>query len=347
MAVSISFTANPTRGTIPLTVQFTNTSSGGADAWFWDFGDGGYSTDQNPLYTYTTAPSEGEGFNVTLTGYIAGDATSISFGSYGSTIQRTATYIGIKGSGGGESNLIVYDKWLLRLPHTGWSSTGAWNSFGVRYALTGNSSTWGRQYYGAVIRTLNLDYSAYNEADHLAWATVTWVGFSDIAPYKVWDGGEMVYPVASGFPTTVGKITPRSSGTVTLLQNFAGSLGSNLTGMSVIDSNDNSRRMSDLGWIPDQAEGLQPWGYRGDLGFTLLSFVDGTVSTGTASLVIGPPFRANFSGTPRVGFDPLAVQFTDLSGPLPTNWRWNFGDGTPVGTTQHPSHTYTFPDSCE
>jgi parallel beta-helix repeat protein len=50
-----AFTANVTSGTAPLTVQFTDQSSGGIDSWSWDFGDGGSSSLQNPSYTYSDA----------------------------------------------------------------------------------------------------------------------------------------------------------------------------------------------------------------------------------------------------------------------------------------------------
>ena len=53
--LTASFTAQPTSGTAPLTVQFTDTSTAGdtpISDWEWDFGDGGSSTDQNPLHTY-------------------------------------------------------------------------------------------------------------------------------------------------------------------------------------------------------------------------------------------------------------------------------------------------------
>jgi len=45
-----SFTAT-TNG---LTATFTNTTSGAADSYAWDFGDGGTSTDANPTHTYAT-----------------------------------------------------------------------------------------------------------------------------------------------------------------------------------------------------------------------------------------------------------------------------------------------------
>jgi PKD repeat protein len=47
------FTASPVSGFAPLTVQFTSTSSG-ADAYFWKFGDGATSPAQKPVHTYRT-----------------------------------------------------------------------------------------------------------------------------------------------------------------------------------------------------------------------------------------------------------------------------------------------------
>jgi polygalacturonase/PKD repeat protein len=47
-----SFMASPLSGAAPLTVNFTDTSSGSPAYWFWTFGDGGTSTSENPSYTY-------------------------------------------------------------------------------------------------------------------------------------------------------------------------------------------------------------------------------------------------------------------------------------------------------
>ncbi len=48
-----AFTSDMTFGTAPLTVQFTDQSTGNIDAFIWDFGDGGTSTEPDPAYTYT------------------------------------------------------------------------------------------------------------------------------------------------------------------------------------------------------------------------------------------------------------------------------------------------------
>ena len=49
-----NFTANVTAGTIPLPVQFTDTSTGDLTSWSWAFGDGNTSTEQNPVHIYRT-----------------------------------------------------------------------------------------------------------------------------------------------------------------------------------------------------------------------------------------------------------------------------------------------------
>lgn len=58
-----NFSGTPTSGTVPLTVAFTDLSTGSITSWSWTFGDGGTSTSQNPSHQYTSAGT----YNVTLT----------------------------------------------------------------------------------------------------------------------------------------------------------------------------------------------------------------------------------------------------------------------------------------
>ena len=48
------FTANVTSGPAPLTVAFTDTSTGDPTSWSWTFGDGTTSAERSPTHTYTT-----------------------------------------------------------------------------------------------------------------------------------------------------------------------------------------------------------------------------------------------------------------------------------------------------
>ncbi len=57
------FTSDLTSGNAPLTVTFTDLSSGTPTSWSWDFGDGSSSTAQHPSHTYTDPGT----YTVTLT----------------------------------------------------------------------------------------------------------------------------------------------------------------------------------------------------------------------------------------------------------------------------------------
>jgi PKD repeat protein len=57
------FTANKRYGTTPTTIKFTDKSTRSPTSWMWSFGDGGWSTEQNPTYTFSKAGT----FTVTLT----------------------------------------------------------------------------------------------------------------------------------------------------------------------------------------------------------------------------------------------------------------------------------------
>jgi len=63
-APSADFYADPTTGTVPLTVQFYDESSETATSWSWEFGDGFTSTSQNPTHTYNSGIGT---YTVTLT----------------------------------------------------------------------------------------------------------------------------------------------------------------------------------------------------------------------------------------------------------------------------------------
>lgn len=54
---SVTIAYDTTRGCVPITVNFTGSSNSvqSVTTWNWDFGDGGTSNVQNPIYTYNTA----------------------------------------------------------------------------------------------------------------------------------------------------------------------------------------------------------------------------------------------------------------------------------------------------
>jgi parallel beta-helix repeat protein len=61
--IAANFNANTSNISSPLTVQFTDQSTGTLKSWEWNFGDGTTSTEQNPNHTYSKAGT----YQVTLT----------------------------------------------------------------------------------------------------------------------------------------------------------------------------------------------------------------------------------------------------------------------------------------
>jgi len=51
--IAADFSGTPTSGYLPLTVNFTDLTTGTPTTWSWDFGDGSTSTSQNPSHIYT------------------------------------------------------------------------------------------------------------------------------------------------------------------------------------------------------------------------------------------------------------------------------------------------------
>ncbi|HQN90560.1 MAG TPA: PKD domain-containing protein, partial [Methanoregulaceae archaeon] len=72
------FIGTPTTGSKPLTVQFTDQSTGNPTSWSWTFGDGGTSSLQNPSHTYSRKGS----FTVTLTATNANGSDSLTRSKY-------------------------------------------------------------------------------------------------------------------------------------------------------------------------------------------------------------------------------------------------------------------------
>lgn len=66
------FYAEPLSGCIPLTVTFTDLSTGDITSWLWEFGDGTSSTEQNPQHVYTVSGSYN--IKLTVTGPAGSDA---------------------------------------------------------------------------------------------------------------------------------------------------------------------------------------------------------------------------------------------------------------------------------
>jgi PKD repeat protein len=98
-----AFTGTPLTGPIPLTVSFTDQSANIPTSWYWNFGDGQYSSLQNPNNTYASAGN----YSVSLTATNAyGSNITVKSGYIFTYIPAVANFTGTPTSG--PASLTVY-----------------------------------------------------------------------------------------------------------------------------------------------------------------------------------------------------------------------------------------------
>ncbi|MFC2129292.1 polysaccharide lyase family 7 protein [Bacteroidota bacterium] len=112
-----AFSADKTTTTVDNAITFTDNSVNNATSWSWTFGDGGSSTEQNPIHTYTTAGS----YTVSLrASNAAGDSTTSKPDYITIEIQAASDYPSdvisyfdewkiTMGDGSGENDLVDYE----------------------------------------------------------------------------------------------------------------------------------------------------------------------------------------------------------------------------------------------
>lgn len=74
-SLAVDFIGTPRKGYISLTTNFTNTTPGIHDGWYWEFGDGETSTEENPEHFYEHAGI----YTVSLTVYITVESSTLSY----------------------------------------------------------------------------------------------------------------------------------------------------------------------------------------------------------------------------------------------------------------------------
>lgn len=118
---SVDFMGSPLSGNIPLVVSFTDETSGGSpSAWAWDFGDGGSSTVQDPMHTYTGAGV----YTVGLIATVSGTPYSASKPNYitATTPTPVADFSGTPRSGTASLSVVFTDETTGGTP-TAWAWT--------------------------------------------------------------------------------------------------------------------------------------------------------------------------------------------------------------------------------
>ncbi len=302
------FSATPTYGQKPLTVQFTDTSTGNPTMWAWDFGDGQTDMVANPSHTYTDAGI----YTVSLTAssQITGTDTIVKAGYITVTeesgivadFSATPTY--------GQKPLTVQFTDLSTGSPTMW----AWDFGDGQTDMVANPS---HTYTDAGIYTVSLTASSQITGTD----TIVKAGYITVTEESGIVADFSATPTYGQKPLTV-QFTDLSTGSPTM---WAWDFGDGQTDMVA----DPSHTYTDAGIYT--------------VSLTASSQITGTdtiIKAGYITVTEESGIVADFSATPTYGQKPLTVQFTDTSTGNPTMWAWDFGDGQ-TSMVANPSHTYT------
>ncbi len=299
-----NFTGSPTSGYAPLTVDFSDQSTG-ATSWSWDFGDGfGSSTQQNPSYTYDTPGT----YTVALT----------AANSCGNDIETKTNYITVSEA----------PSEYATLPYSTGFESGSFDA----YWFTQTSSSEGRIQItssnsprGSYHLTMDDNTNGGDYAQNEAWLKVDLAGKSDVELTFWWkefsdeDHTQDGVFFSDNGGSSFSKVYNLTGGSTTYqeivldLDQLASGAGLSLTSTFVIkfQQYDNYSITTDG-----------------------MAFDDISVTS------LDAPPVADFTGSPTSGSFPLEVTFTDQSSGNPTSWNWDFGDGSGTSTQQNPTYTY-------
>jgi PKD repeat protein len=324
-SVAANFTANKTEGTAPLTVQFTDTSTNSPTSWNWNFGDGNFSTEQNPEHTF----GDDGIYNVTLVATNAGNSSSPGSSSPGSSpgSPSPADPSVVDSSDVKSMNIIVKEPsadftanrtegtapLTVQFTDTSTNSPTSWDwNFG-----DGNSST---EQNPVHVFSINGTYNVTLVATNAG-------GSSDVKAMNITVNRVLIPPVAN-FTAN------RTEGTAPLTVQFT-------------DTSTNSPTSRDWnfgdGANSTDANPVHVYATAGTYVANLTaSNADGTDTESKTITVTGPVMgspKARFTAVPQMGSAPLTVNFTDNSVNA-TSIVWDFGDRSATSTEANPSHIY-------
>ncbi len=373
-----NFTGSPTSGEVPLTVNFTDQSTG-ATSWSWDFGDTETSSQQNPSHQYADAGT----YTVALTVTNACGSDTETKTDY-ITVTCTppvADFVGSPTSGNAPLNVDFTD---LSTGATSWS----WDFGDGIGTSTVQNPTYEYTAVGTYTVTLTVtnacgsdmetktDYIEVTPPDE--WTVITYDDFeSGWGNYT--DGGGDCYLYTGGTYAHQGSNAADIQDNSGVASSFYHTLGYDVSGYAELKvdfwfmavSMDNSNEDFWLQYYDGSSwQTVETWARSID--FENNQFYHETVSISSSQYNFPAnaqlrfmcdasgnqddvyideiefrglggeiPPTAEFVGEPTSGYYPLLVNFTDLSAGNPTGWSWDFGDGVGTSTEQNPSYTYT------
>jgi PKD repeat protein len=300
-----NFTATPTSGTAPLTVNFKDQSTGTVSSYAWDFNNDGNvdSSEQNPSYTYSTAGT----YTVNLTVSNAG----------GSDSEVKTGYIKVTGSSPGK-------------PVAAFSTSPASGKAPLTVTFTdtstGTPTKWKWSFGDGASSTIQNPKHKYSKAGkYTVILTVTNAKGSNTATET--DYIKVIEKPVANFNSSI------TSGKVPLNVKFTDtSTGTPVTWKWTFGDGTSSTVQNPIHKY--SKAGVYT------VSLTVKNAAGSNTVTKTEHIKVTAKPAANFTSSVTSGKASLNVKFTDTSTGTPATWKWTFGDGT-SSTVQNPTHKYS------
>lgn len=304
VAPTAEFDADPIGGFVPLEVRFTDKSAERPTSWQWDFGDGNFSSEQNPTNVYKT---EGD-FTVKLTvTNSAGSNNEVKLG------------------------LIAVDPIPPCSAAFNADKTTGFAPLEVNFAdkSSGNPTSWQWDFGdGDISEEQNPNHVYQREGIFSVSLSINAAcGTGEFTQTNLINVTKKPEPIAdftanptAGFAPLDVQFNNISTGDPT---SFAWEFGDN--GSSSEEHPEHTYKTAGIFTVSFVTSNQ--------------SGADLETKINLINIQAGEPPTADFSATPLTGFAPLNVQFNDTSAGNIENWTWTFGDGV-VSSLQNPNHVY-------
>jgi len=304
-SLKAKFVADPNVGIVPLLVKFTDFSTGNPESWNWDFGDGSTSTQPNPVHAYSTPGA----FHVNLT---------VTRGMNSDTTTQTIVAGGVPATDFVADRTTVSVNAQVNFMDKTLNSPTSW-SWDFGDGVTATEQNPSHTYLVKGIYTVTLTATNNDGSDTAKKVNYITVGLAPIADF-------------------ISEIPAYQQGTRMQYVRFIDKSAGNPASWSwdFGDGQNSSEQYPPLHLY--NVDGT----YSVSLTVKNIFGQDTLVKTNLITVQKGPQVDFKADKT-RAGVNQF-IHFTDLSTNNPTDWKWDFGDGT-SGTGQNPDHVYLQPGS--
>lgn len=155
--LTADFSGTPISGTAPLSVTFTDLSTGSPTAWNWSFGDGQVSSTQNPVHSYTSGGTYTVRLDIT-----SPDGTTYASKSNYILVSGVAPHVGMAVGGRIYDTVSAAGLNLVQMTlvntTTSWSQTAYTNASGY-YVFNNLSTSLSDNYVLSAVKSGYLDTS--------------------------------------------------------------------------------------------------------------------------------------------------------------------------------------------